>query len=63
MAWKLLINRGQKAENVTRSAGTAIAGGDGIELNIDQAKMGRAEALVLVDELKRRIQQSPWPEA
>jgi hypothetical protein len=33
--FKLTIKRGQRAPDVVRSAGTAIAGSDAIELNVD----------------------------
>lgn len=60
--WKLSLNLGQTVQNVVRAAGTAIAGNDGIELNIDQTKMSKRECIVLIDEVRERVLQSNWPE-
>jgi hypothetical protein len=37
--FKLTLKRGQRAPDVVRAAGTAIAGSDAIELNVDYTNM------------------------
>lgn len=59
--FKLSINRGQKAEDAVVAAGSSISGNDGVELNVDRTNMTQTELIVALDELKRRILQSPFP--
>lgn len=59
---KLTVSRGKQAlKDVAVSAGTAITGSDAMELNIDQTKISKGDALVMVDALRAKIFASPWP--
>ncbi|WP_156360198.1 MULTISPECIES: hypothetical protein [unclassified Sphingomonas] len=61
---KLTVSRGKQAlKDVAVAAGTAIAGSDAMELNIDQTKISKGDALVMVDALRAKIFASPWPMA
>jgi hypothetical protein len=60
--FKLSIKRGQRAENVTVAAGSAIAGSDALELNVDATAMSKGELLQQINELKKQILQSPFPQ-
>jgi hypothetical protein len=60
--FKLSIKRGQKAQDVVRSAGTAIAGSDAIELNIDYTNMSKLDLLVLLGEIKKQLIGKGFPQ-
>lgn len=61
---KLTVSRGKQAlKDVAISAGTAITGSDAMELNIDQTKISKGDALVMIDALRAKIFASPWPMA
>jgi hypothetical protein len=60
--FKLTVSRGKpNLKDITVAAGTTIAGSDAMELNIDQTKMGKLEALTLLEELRQKIFASKWP--
>jgi len=57
---KLTIRRGKRSKDVTVSAGTAIAGSDGIEINIDATTMSKKDAIDALDEVRRYILEHKW---
>lgn len=59
---KFTIKRGQvDLKDVVVAAGSAEAQSDTMSLNIDVTNLSKGEALVLVDEIKQKIFNSPWP--
>lgn len=60
--FKLTIKRGQKAQDVARSAGTTISGSDAVELNVDATNMSKGDLLVALEELRKQIHQSGFPQ-
>jgi len=59
---KLTVTRGKPhIKDITVAAGTPIAGSDAIELNIDQTKISKGDALTMIDNLRAKIYASPWP--
>ncbi len=59
---KLTMKHGAKRHQVTIAAGSDIAGtSDGVEINIEQTVMTKAEALDLVDKMRGQILTGPWP--
>jgi hypothetical protein len=59
---KLTVARGKpQIKDIALSAGTAIAGSDAMELNIDFTKMAKGDALVMLDGLRDKIFATPWP--
>lgn len=50
-----------RLKDVTVAAGTAIAGSDAMELNIDYTKMTKGDALKLLDQFRQKIFASKWP--
>ncbi len=59
---KLTLKHGAERHQVVISAGTDIAGmTDGIEVNIDQNVMTKAEALDGLDKIRGAIIAGPWP--
>ncbi len=63
-AVKLTVTRGKPhIKDIVQSAGTAIAGSDAMELNIDQTKLSKGDALVMMDNLRAKIFASKWPMA
>ena len=60
--FKLTLKRGQRAEHVVRSAGDAISGSDAIALNVDATGMSKGDLLAMVDELRKQIHQSGFPQ-
>lgn len=59
---KLTIKRGQRAQDVAIAAGTTISGSDAMELNMDATAMSKGDALGMIDELKKQVQEHPWPQ-
>lgn len=60
----LTVSRGKpRMQDITVTAGTPIAGSDAMSLNIDQTKMGKLEAIQLLNELQQKIINSKWPMA
>jgi hypothetical protein len=60
--FKLTVKRGQKAQDVVRSAGTAIAGSDAIELNIDYTNMTKLDLIILLGEIKKQLIGKGFPQ-
>ncbi|MBN8848156.1 MULTISPECIES: hypothetical protein [unclassified Sphingomonas] len=61
---KLTVTRGKpNLKDITVAAGTAIAGSDAMELNVDFTKMTRGDAMVMIDNLRAKIFNLPWPMA
>lgn len=59
---KLTVVRGKpNLKDITVTAGTPIAGSDAIEVNIDQTKMTKGDAMVMFDNLRAKIFNAPWP--
>lgn len=61
--WKFTAKRGAGIKDVTLSAGTPIAGGDAIEVNVDQSAMSKSEFLAGLDSIRARATVAPWPAA
>lgn len=60
--WKFTAQRGKvDLKNITVAAGSAEAQSDTISINIDQNKLTKGEALVLIDEIKEKIFAGKWP--
>jgi hypothetical protein len=60
--FKLSIKRGQRAQDVVRSAGTTISGSDAIELNIDLTNMTKLDLVVMLGEMKKQILTKGFPQ-
>lgn len=59
---KLSVARGKVAlKDVSVAAGTAIAGSDAMELNIDVTKISKGDALILLKAFEDKIFASKWP--
>lgn len=58
---KITIKRGQRAQDIAHAAGAAIAGSDAMFLNVDATNMSKGDALLLLEEFRKRIHESPWP--
>ena len=52
---------GNNLKDVAVAAGTTIAGGDAMELNIDQLKMTKGDAINMLDKLRDKLVASKWP--
>ena len=60
----LTVTRGKpNLKDVTVAPGTPIGGSDAMTLNIDQTKISKGDAMVMIDALKAKIFNSPWPMA
>ena len=61
---KLTVTRGKpNLKDITTAAGTPIAGSDAMELNVDFTKMTKGDAMVMIDNLRAKIFNLPWPMA
>lgn len=60
-AWKLTINRGQTSQDATQGASAGVGSSDAIAIEIDVTNMTQREAVVLIDELKKRVLDSAFP--
>ena len=60
--FKLTIKRGQRAQDVARSGGTAIAGSDAIEVNIDYTNMNKLDAVLLLKQVIQQILIKGFPQ-
>jgi hypothetical protein len=58
---KLTIHLGEEYPNVTVAAGTAIAGSDAMELNMDITKMTKGQMLILMEQLDAYLTRSKFP--
>jgi hypothetical protein len=61
--FKYTIKRGQRAQDVTIAAGSAVSGGggDAVELNVDFTNMKRGELDVLIEHLRNAMRQAKFP--
>jgi hypothetical protein len=60
--FKLTLKRGQKKEDVVKAAGSAIAGSDALELNVDATVLTKGELLTMLDVLQQQIAQKGFPQ-
>lgn len=59
---KLTVVRGKpNMKDITVTAGTAIAGSDAMELNIDFTKITKGDVLTMLELLEQKIFASKWP--
>lgn len=58
---KYTLKRGGKGPEATIGAGSAIGGGDAIELNIDITKMTKQDVLLGLEALTERVHQDKFP--
>jgi hypothetical protein len=59
---KLTVVRGKpNMKDITVTAGTAIAGSDAMELNIDFTKVTKGDVLTMLELLEQKIFASKWP--
>jgi hypothetical protein len=58
---KYTLGQGKGVKDVVEAAGSVIAGGSAVEVNIDYTKMSQAEVAVAIDQIKARIVQGKWP--
>lgn len=59
---KLTWKRGQRAQHVVKAAGSAIAGSDAIEVNIDVTNMTKGQALAGLDYIKQQVFEKGFPQ-
>lgn len=60
--FKLTWKRGQHKEDIVRANGSAIAGSDAIELNVDMTNMSKGELVTGLETLKQQILQKGFPQ-
>lgn len=48
-------------KDVTVAAGTAEAQSETLSVNIDYTNMPRGQVLILLEEIKQRVFNGPWP--
>jgi lipopolysaccharide export system protein LptA len=62
--FKLTMKRGAglTAKDVTVAAGSAEAQSDTMSLNIDQTKLTKGEAIIMLEAFSQQIQRAPWPQ-
>lgn len=60
--FKLTWKRGQRAQHVVKAAGSAIAGSDAIELNIDTTNMSKAETIQGLEYLMQQVLEKGFPQ-
>jgi hypothetical protein len=60
--FKLTLKRGQRAPDVVRSNGSAIAGSDAVELNVDVTNMSKLDLVMLMRQLALQIQTKGFPQ-
>lgn len=60
--FKLTWKRGQRAQHVVKGAGSAIAGSDAIEVNIDTTNMSKSQALAGLDYIAQQILEKGFPQ-
>jgi hypothetical protein len=59
---KFTIQRGKvDLKDVVVAAGAAEAQTDTFSLNMDVTNLTKGEAVFLIDELKQKVMQMPWP--
>lgn len=60
--FKLSIKRGQRAQDVVRAAGSAIAGSDALEVNIDTTNMSKLEAILGLRYIIQQLSNKGFPQ-
>lgn len=60
--FKLTCKRGQRPHEVARSNGTAIAGSDAIEVNIDVTNMSKLDVILALRAIAAQIQTKGFPQ-
>lgn len=60
--FKLTIKRGQRAQDVVRSAGAVIAGSDAIEVNVDMTNMSKLDALLMLRQIAQQLVAKGFPQ-
>jgi hypothetical protein len=60
--FKLTLKRGQHAQDTVRSAGSAIAGSDAIELNVDATNMSKLDLIILLGQIRQQIFGKGFPQ-
>jgi hypothetical protein len=60
--FKLTLKRGQRAQDVVRSAGTVIAGSDAIELNVDYTNMTKLDLILQLRQMIQQIVNKGFPQ-
>lgn len=59
---KFTVQRGKvDLKDVTVAAGAAEAQTDTMSLNLDVTNLTKGEALLMIDEIKQKIFNAPWP--
>lgn len=61
--FKLTLKRGQRAQHATVAAGSAIAGSDAVELNVDATNMSKGDLIGMLDTLKQQVLERGFPQA
>ena len=61
--WKFTAKMGETKDKVTIGAGTAIAGSDAMELNVDATNMTRREFAATLKTLTERAIEANFPAA
>lgn len=60
--FKLTWKRGQSKKDIVRAAGSAIAGSDAIELNVDVTNMNKGEVIQGLEQLIHQIGEKGFPQ-
>ena len=59
---KFTMQRGKNGlKDVVVAAGSAEAQTDTISINIDYTKITKGDALIMIDDIKRKIHAGKWP--
>lgn len=59
---KFTVQRGKpNLKDIVVTAGSAEAQSDTISLNVDYTKIGKGDALIMVDQLRQKIFAGKWP--
>jgi len=59
---KFTMQRGKNGlKDVAVAAGSAEAQSDTISINIDYTKITKGDALIMIDDIKRKISAGKWP--
>lgn len=59
---KFTVQRGKvDLKDVVVAAGAAEAQTDTMSLNLDVTNMSKGEAMILIDEIRQKIFNAPWP--
>jgi len=59
---KFTMQRGKNGlKDVAVAAGSAEAQSDTISINVDAKKITKGDALIMIDDIKRKIHAGGWP--